>query len=312
MSGDKKDAKVVRAGLASAAPHKHRYALTLGEQAEIRVGSTLTGNGLAKRGFSVRELRAIANSLGGCDFRVLSDVLDKKHAAGNEAAVLLIKRGVDRIMGREGGADEMLAEQKAVKYDEKYFDPRRQKTLTNRARLNVVFGEKSVPHAENYSHGTIVGWDCVPRFSELRKTLPSVLGEIAAGLNGEGNFYHHGDAGIGYHGDGERKIVVGTCLGKTATLRFYWRAPHSSTAHKPPFDFVVEHGDIYIMSEKASGFDWKMRSRFRLVHAAGAKKYLAFTPGYKDAVAKQVAGVPEPVYSLSDADVDEVLDGENA
>ena len=52
-----------------------RYALTLGEQAEIRVGSTLVGSGLAKHGFSVDELKTIHSKLG-VDLRVLSDALD--------------------------------------------------------------------------------------------------------------------------------------------------------------------------------------------------------------------------------------------
>ena len=41
-----------------------------------------------------------------------------------------------------------------------------------------------------------------------------------------------------------------------------------------PIDIDVEHGDIYIMSEKATGHDWKMRSKYRLVHAAGHSSYL--------------------------------------
>ena len=28
------------------------------------------------------------------------------------------------------------------------------------------------------------------------------------------------------------------------------------------------------MSEKASGHDWKQRSKYRLVHAAGSRKYI--------------------------------------
>lgn len=261
--------------------HKHRYALTLGEQAEIRVGSTLMGKGLAKHGLSVGELKAIGEKIGGCDFRILSESLDKKNQPGNEAAVLLIKNGVDRMVG-EGSADAMLAEQQGVKYDTQYFDHRRQKTVTNRARLNVVFGSIGIPHSDDYSQGSVIGWDTVPTFSLLRATLPSFVGDKAKDLNGEGNFYHHSDAYIGFHGDGERKIVIGTSLGKTSTLRFYWRAPHSSIAHKPPFDFVVEHGDIYIMSEKASGNDWRYRSKYRLVHAAGPEKFLAFKKGYKE------------------------------
>ena len=41
-----------------------------------------------------------------------------------------------------------------------------------------------------------------------------------------------------------------------------------------PIDIKVNHGDIYIMSEKATGFDWKSRSKVRVVHAAGYQTYL--------------------------------------
>jgi|694.fasta_scaffold32638_1 hypothetical protein len=41
-----------------------------------------------------------------------------------------------------------------------------------------------------------------------------------------------------------------------------------------PIDINVKHGDIYIMSEKASGFDWLKSKRYRLVHAAGSIKYI--------------------------------------
>jgi len=36
----------------------------------------------------------------------------------------------------------------------------------------------------------------------------------------------------------------------------------------------LNHGDMYVMSEKATGWDWKYRSRATLRHAAGADKYL--------------------------------------
>lgn len=35
----------------------------------------------------------------------------------------------------------------------------------------------------------------------------------------------------------------------------------------------LNHGDIYIMSEKATGFDWKKKNIYTLRHAAGSKKY---------------------------------------
>ena len=50
--------------------------------------------------------------------------------------------------------------------------------------------------------------------------------------------------------------------------------PHSSNHELKPIDIKLNHGDIYIMSEKATGYDWKQRSKVRVVHAAGHIKYI--------------------------------------
>lgn len=91
----------------------------------------------------------------------------------------------------------------------------------------------------------------------------------------EGVHYYEESSGLGFHGDDGRQVVIGLCLGKTATLRYCWRKPNSSdNASFPPIDIKVCHGDIYIMSKKATGNDWKKRSQYRVLHAAGATKYI--------------------------------------
>lgn len=55
-------------------------------------------------------------------------------------------------------------------------------------------------------------------------------------------------------------------LGSSGTLRYAWGAPNSSDAcngHK----IDIESGDVYVMSETASGFgwDWVRRSLWRIV-----------------------------------------------
>ena len=82
-----------------------------------------------------------------------------------------------------------------------------------------------------------------------------------------GNDPHH-------PGDVERKVVVCLSLGAPSTLRYHWRLPHSSEHTLPAVDVCLSHGDVYVMSEKATGYDWKMRSKVRLVHGAGAAKYI--------------------------------------
>ena len=62
-------------------------------------------------------------------------------------------------------------------------------------------------------------------------------------------------------------------MGQTSTLRYCWRLPGSSE-NGPAVDLEIRHGDVYVMSEKATGYDWRCRSKVRVVHAAGAPKYI--------------------------------------
>jgi alkylated DNA repair dioxygenase AlkB len=265
-----------------------RYALTLGEQSEIHVGCPIYGSGLAKEGFRVAELEEIGKRFGSAARLVsLSDRLPVALRASNEAAVLHIKGGIDALMGRVGYADDMLSEQKGTKYDEWYFDRRRQRKLRKVARHNAVFGDAHVQPSEDYKQSTVTAYSEVPLFQELRKRLPEVFGVKAESLQSEGNHYYNHKAGIGFHGDSERKVVVCASLGTSTTLRFYWRMPGSSEVGSEVVDFGIDHGDIYIMSEKATGHDWRMRSRHRLVHGAGAVPYVTPAVEKKKTVKKR-------------------------
>ena len=53
-----------------------------------------------------------------------------------------------------------------------------------------------------------------------------------------------------------------------------WRLPHCSENALGPINIPVGHGDIYIMSEKATGFDVMDKNLFRVVHGAGADEYV--------------------------------------
>ena len=87
--------------------------------------------------------------------------------------------------------------------------------------------------------------------------------------------YYNQESGLGFHGDDGRKVVIGLSLGKPTTLRYCWRKPGSTSNQSyEPIDIELKHGSIYIMSEKATGNDWKKRSKIRVVHAAGAHKYV--------------------------------------
>lgn len=76
----------------------------------------------------------------------------------------------------------------------------------------------------------------------------------------------------GYHGDAERRKVLAVRLGASNPIHFQWFQDG-----KPIRDhmvFELEGGDMYIMSEKTVGTDFKKRKIPTLRHAVGAEKYV--------------------------------------
>jgi hypothetical protein len=94
----------------------------------------------------------------------------------------------------------------------------------------------------------------------------------ADGLVCEGNLYDDPlRNGIGYHGDTERRKVIALRLGEEMPMHWQWY--HRSKPVGEPFQFMLGGGDLYIMSEKAVGNDWRSSSLYTLRHAAGAERY---------------------------------------
>ena len=74
----------------------------------------------------------------------------------------------------------------------------------------------------------------------------------------EGNYYYNiNTCGIGFHGDAERNKVIGLRLGATLPLVFQWYLQCKPV--NEPKVISLSHGDIYIMSEKTVGKDWKTK-----------------------------------------------------
>lgn len=298
-------------------PFPDRYAITFGETSILHVGGAELSSGRRSRGFSVKELQAIAARINRgnpptqeapsgevvvhAEIVDLSVLLPETVRANNSAAVLVIRNGVHYM---KGDANALYAEQKNIPYDRLYFDARRQKTLNKRARFNVVFGDVGQTASADYRSYTVHAFDQLPHLNILRDTLPTYLGEDARALNAEGNHYYADGSGIGFHGDAERKIVVCVSLGRSTTLRYHWRKPGGSDHESDvgPIDIQVNHGDIYVMSEKATGYDWRMTSKYRVVHAAGAAQYITRKITQKSTNASAIAAGGASVVGVRDDD----------
>lgn len=141
------------------------------------------------------------------------------------------------------------------------------------------------PDYEN-KKGTVVDYTRVPLTSIIRTQIGHLIGDSQ--LLCEGNYYYNKSCGIGFHGDTERRRIVGIRLGTSIPLVYRWF--HKG---KPVSDNIIlnlNHGDMYIMSDWSVGYNWrcwnsntaccdsnwKCSSLYTLRHAAGAKKYTTY------------------------------------
>lgn len=159
-------------------------------------------------------------------------------------------------------------ELKNVKWDTKYYDTRRQKVLNKHARYNVCFRKEARDANYDIGQGTIVSLSDVPNLSHVIKNIKNFISFVYNGpLEIEGNYYYDVSAcGIGLHGDSERKRTIGLSFGETNNL--YWQWFYKNKPVSNHCVIPINHHDMYIMSEKATGHDWKYSSFHTLRHAA--------------------------------------------
>jgi hypothetical protein len=240
--------------------------LTFGDAAENHVGMEMLGaRGAAGSGFTVAELEALAATMASAELVRLP--CPDAATEGTEPAAVLVIRGA---LSPERHAT-LFEEQATLEHDKKAFMYGR--VVNKKARWNLCFDD--VPHDPDYAHGKgrVVAWSAVPATSAFIADWPTRFGPKARGLKGEGNYYYNPKVcGIGWHGDTERRKVIALRLGASMPIHFQWY--HRSAAVGTIFTIPLNGGDMYIMSEKAVGNDWKSSSKWTLRHAAGAHAHV--------------------------------------
>lgn len=238
--------------------------LTFGDQAENHVGMQKIGT-LADVGFTMEELTTWASQFPDTEPIRLNDSLPTGVTA-EEAGLLIIRNGVNQFLG---STDDLWNEQVGLDMDKKAKMYGR--VVNKHARWNLCFGAESQEPDYEAGKGRIVPFDTVPVLSKLRSSL-SKLGAKATDLVVEGNYYYRADkCGIGYHGDSERKKVIAVRLGQKMPLCFKWYTEGKEIGNKVTLE--LKDGDMYLMSQKATGCDWKRKSQVTVRHSAGCEKY---------------------------------------
>lgn len=248
------------------APFKNKMStitITFGEVAENHVRNQKLGT-MASKGFSYKNIAKAKNIFEEKGF--VTELTELKYE-NEKAWVMIIRDGISAFVDKE----DLLSEQNSLTPDTKVKMYGR--VVNKKARHNLCFDDQKQEPSYEEGKGRVVSWDDVPLTKKIREELPLYFGKKARNLKAEGNYYYDTkNCGIGFHGDAERKRVIALRLGDTMPLHYQW-----FYKSKPVGDRVIltlNHGDMYIMSEKATGFDWKLKNTPTLRHAAGAEKFL--------------------------------------
>jgi hypothetical protein len=286
--------------------------LTFRESVENHVGMQQLGERVQKgEGLSLDELRDIKKDLEERRFAHISDISKKirlfnfksileKHEALNlpedavipEAGLLIIKGGVDLLFG-EGYADKLFQEQTTLETDKKMFAYGR--VVDKNIRHNLCFADKSQTADFPNKKGTIISFNDgqIPFLKRVREEFGNLHPKLSM-LFAEGNYYYDKEkCAIRYHGDTEARKVICVRLGADFPISFQWF--HGAMGGKPfgdPIESILQHGDIYIMSEEAVGTEWtnktnEYKNRFTLRHAAGFKHLIAIKPKKKNMLLRE-------------------------
>ena len=215
----------------------------------------------------------------------------------DQARVLILREWLQSNMGSDS-TQNIYNEISTDEWDAEYLDPNKYRTeivdgkevkvrgkkMNKLARTNLCYvADREQEPSVFEGKGRIVD---IKKKEVLNQAVEKLKKQIADGLISigsktkveinvvEGNrYYNLKKTGIGFHGDTERVIVICITIGGGGGYPMRWQWFKDSMPVGDYIDIELNDGDVYIMSEKAVGSDWKLSSLYTLRHSAGAKKY---------------------------------------
>lgn len=243
------------------------WTITFSESVENHAGMQQIGKDIEK-GLSIEDLDSISAFFHGFKIEninlntLLSDVENSESA--EEASILIVRKGISRFFS-DDDLGEFIREVKSTQFlvDKKAF--MRGRVVNKNARYNLCYADKHQKANYEQKMGTVLSFKSQPYTSILRNGLFDIeyINKKMDVMYAELNYYYDvKKCGIGFHGDSERKVVVGVRVGKSMNLQYQWFMDSKSVGKRE--EIVLHEGDIYFMSQKATGNDWK-RERFLLL-----------------------------------------------
>lgn len=255
---------------------KHTVTLTWGDVAENHFCMQNTGK-ISKNGFTSENLQTVKSLFEKknyiCKLFNLNEKIKKMEDTGlftiGKAEVLVIKNGINLFTN----SDDLFHYLISLEWDKKYYDIKKQDVFSKNARWNLIFSTFNQEPDYCNKKGRVYTIENIEGLKQIKTNLGLYFGDEFKDLECEGNYYYDiNKCGIGYHGDAERKKVIGMRFGESCDLHYWWYYKNKRINKR--ISIPLDSGDIYIMNEKACGNDWKNTNIFTLRHATGSDKYV--------------------------------------
>ena len=247
--------------------------LTLGDVAENHVGMEKIGD-ISSNGFSNEQIMLL--DLHFRQNKITTELINLGNTEFHpEPVYVLVVRNLVKYILKKIPIQELFEEQKKLNWDKKALIYGR--VLNKKIRYNLCYNNTaSEPDYEN-GKGRVIAYDTVPLLNLVRQNIIEILVTLGIlnfdeTLVTEGNYYYSPKCGIKFHGDSERRKVIGIRLGDSMPLWYRWY--HKSNPISELIEIKLNGGDVYFMSDKAVGYDWLKSSIPTLRHAAGTKKFI--------------------------------------
>ncbi len=281
-------------------PKRTGVTLTFGERAENgSMGMEKIGSIGDVDGLTCEELRAVQVLAleRGYTATVVDLVLeglgDTEHESHCEPACVLVIEDGCKFLAQVGAGGEfevpddfhgaLVAEHDVIESRYNRTELMRRKVKNLHARYKICFAEEDQEPDIAAGKGTIVAFDSVPLLKAMQRGIGTLFPRLE-GCPAEGNLYYDLEkCGIGFHGDAERRVVIAGRIVKnvetkkeTFPLRYVFFKNGDPIGK--PVDINLPPGCVYLMSEKAVGWDWRKTKGglITLRHAAGCEKYTKF------------------------------------
>lgn len=234
--------------------------LTFGDAAENHVGMQQLGQ-KSEKGFSYEDLMGFKRYFE--SKRKVVEMIDFKiDPKYDNAWLMIVRNGFDKHV-------QLFQDMIKLDWDKKALMKGR--VVNKHARWNLCWDNYDQEPDYEAGKGRVIDVNKSGLLKELNDEIHRL--ENIGQLKIEGNYYYDVTSTyIGFHGDKERRKVCGVRLG--ASMPIYFRWYHKFEPVSSIGEYMLNSGDIYFMSEKAVGTDWKSSSKYTLRHAASSKEKL--------------------------------------